>query len=122
MSERSPPPTESDANRGSASVEQLCQQFLERWQQGRPKPIERVLSKASAADQKRLLRGLLIVELRCRRKAGDDPQPAEYSARFPDDSALISQAFEMVPPARRKAKDPAADDPPERPQRVAEKP
>src|SRR6516162_2225539 len=60
MSESLQPPGDAGTDRGSVSVEQLCQRFLESWQEGRARPIEKFLSKAPHIDRRRLLRGLLI--------------------------------------------------------------
>src|SRR6185312_477975 len=102
MSLSSQPPVEPNAVRGSDLIEQLSHRFLESWQLGQPEQIEKLLMQVSAADQERLLRGLLIIELGRRRKAGHDPQSEEYSRRFPHHAALVKQVFEMAPPARRK--------------------
>ena len=102
MSLSSQPPVEPDAVRGSDLIEQLSHRFLESWQLGQPEQIEKLLMQVSTADQQRLLRGLLIIELGRRRNAGDDPQAEEYARRFPHHAALVTQVFEMAPQARRK--------------------
>lgn len=84
------------------SVEQICHQFLHDREQGQAKPIEHLLKQVARPERPRLLRGLLIVELRSRREAGEDPPVAEYVARFPDQESLVRQVFEMVPPAGKK--------------------
>jgi hypothetical protein len=102
MSLSSHTPVEPDAVRGTDPIEQISHRFLESWQLGEPEQIERLLMQVSTADQERLLRGLLIIELGRRRNAGEDPQPEEYARRFPHHGGLVKQVFEMAPPARRK--------------------
>jgi hypothetical protein len=102
MSLSSHPPVEPDSARGPDLIEQISHRFLESWQLGQPEQIEKLLMQVSTADQERLLRGLLIIELGRRRNAGDDPRPDEYARRFPHQAALVKQVFEMAPQARRK--------------------
>ncbi len=102
MSLSSQPPVEPEAVRGPDLIEQISHRFLESWQLGQPEQIETLLMQVSTADQERLLRGLLIIELGRRRNAGHDPQPDEYVRRFPHQAALVKQVFEMAPQARRK--------------------
>ena len=64
----------------------------------------RLETGSAAADRKRpggsrrvattaLLEELLRVEVELRRRAGDDPAPAEYVARFPEHTALVAAVF-----------------------------
>jgi hypothetical protein len=118
MSLSSQPPVEPDAVRGSDLIEQLSHRFLESWQLGQPEQIEKLLMQVSTADQERLLRGLLIIELGRRRNAGHDPQPEEYARRFPHHAALVKQVFEMAPPARKKKSRPSGEAPQPAPPRL----
>jgi hypothetical protein len=120
MSLSSQTPIEPDAVSGPDLIEQLSHRFLESWQLGQPEQIEKLLMKVPTADQARLLRGLLIIELGRRRNAGDDPQPEEYARRFPHHRGLVTQVFEMAPPARKKKSRPPGEAP--RPSPAAENP
>lgn len=104
MSLSSLPTTGSGASRGFASVEDLCHHFLTNWKSGERQPIEMLLPKVSADDQDRLLRGLLVIELRSRRNAGEDPLAEEYVERFPGRDVLVKQVFEMVPARRGRSR------------------
>src|SRR5260370_24589408 len=117
MSLSSHPPVEPDAARGPDLIEQISHRFLESWQLGEPQQIETLLMQVSTADQERLLRGLLIIELGRRRNAGEDPQPEEYARRFPHHGGLGKQGFEMAPPAPKEKSPPARETPPPAPPR-----
>ena len=77
MSASSNRPADPETDHELNLVEQICHQFLESWRQGAPTSIERLLSEVSGPNQQRLLRGLLIIELRRRRNEGGEPQIAE---------------------------------------------
>src|SRR5260221_8486802 len=115
------PPIEPDAVRGADLIEQISHRFLESWQLGEPGQIEKLLMQVATADQERLLRGLLIIELGRRRNAGDDPQSEEYARRFPHHGGLVKQVFEMAPPARRRKSRPPTEAPPAAPQKSIER-
>src|SRR5258708_37625519 len=102
MSLSSHPPVEPDAVRGPDLIEQISHRFLESWQLGQPEQIEKLLMQVSTADQERLLRGLLIIELGRRRNAGEDPQPEEYARRVPHHGGAVEKGFAKGPPARRE--------------------
>ena len=111
MSLSSHPPVEPDAAGRPDLIEQISHRFLESWQLGQPEQIEKLLMKVPPADQERLLRGLLIIELGRRRNTGEDPQPDEYVRRFPHHGGLIKQVFEMAPRARKKKSRPPGETP-----------
>ncbi len=68
--------------------------FLKSMQGGRQPRIEDFLPFVSDELQAALLPELLLVEFGVRRDAGDSVSPAEYVARFPEHSELISKLVE----------------------------
>jgi WD40 repeat protein len=83
-------------------VDRACDRFEAAWRAagtaGRPR-LEDYLAEAPAALRPVLLPELLALELAYRRRAGERPEPAEYTARFPDQPALVAAAFaEAAPP------------------------
>jgi hypothetical protein len=68
--------------------------FERAWKQG-PRPrIEDYLGEAEPGVRAALLEELLRVELELRRSCEEDPAPAEYTARFPQRTAVIAAAFD----------------------------
>src|SRR5262249_19536510 len=73
-----------------------------------PRPrIEDYLAEVDEPRRIALLGELLRVECELRRRAGDDPAPAQYAARFPGHAAVIEAVFGPGPsrPARSVPED-----------------
>jgi len=70
-------------------IDQTCDHFEAAWKAGsRPDPRE-YLGAATGSMRSVLLRQLLFLDWDYRRRAGDEPRPDDYHARFPGDPALI---------------------------------
>ena len=65
----------------------------------RPK-IEDLAMGLEPRDRDRMVLELLALEVELRRKAGEDPRPRDYEARFPDPPGLIHEAFELAEATR----------------------
>ena len=74
-------------------VVSACERFEDGWKGDKRPSLESCLDSVSDADRSRLLHELLALELELRRKAGEQPEPAEYFARFPHDIPVIQSAF-----------------------------
>jgi tetratricopeptide (TPR) repeat protein len=70
-------------------IDQTCDRFEAAWKAGpRPDPAD-FLDAAGEPERSALLRQLLLLDWDYRRRAGDDPSPTEYHARFPADPTVI---------------------------------
>ncbi len=82
-----------------ARVCEAVEQFGAAWQavaEGeRPPWIEDALRKISATDQPAFLRELLVIDLNCRRRFGEQPIVKDYAARFPKHAKLVDEVFEV---------------------------
>jgi hypothetical protein len=65
-------------------VDAACYRFEKAWREGRRPRIEDCLNELPAAERLALLHELIPLDIDYRRLAGEDPQPAEYHARFPE--------------------------------------
>jgi serine/threonine-protein kinase len=65
-------------------LDPLYDRFEAAWAAGQRPVIEDFLAEVAERDRPAVLRELLLVELHYRRQAGEDAQPNEYLARFPD--------------------------------------
>ncbi len=74
-------------------INAAADRFESDWQQGLRPLIENYLAEVHESRRPALLGELLRVELELRRRAGDDPAPAEYAARFPEHGALVEAVF-----------------------------
>jgi tetratricopeptide (TPR) repeat protein len=81
-----PPLSPSEARQ----IDQTCDRFEVAWKARRPTP-EEYLAEVGEPARAALLRQLLLVDWDYRRRAGEDPQAADYQARFPCDSAVIEE-------------------------------
>jgi WD40 repeat protein len=74
-------------------INAAADRFERAWKHG-PRPrIEDYLTEVDDQRRAALLYELLRVELELRRRAGDDPAPAEYAARVPEHAELIEAVF-----------------------------
>jgi serine/threonine-protein kinase len=81
-------------------LDRLCDRFEAAWAAGQRPKLEDFLAEAAEADQTALLRELLLVELYYRRRAGEQPTPQDYTARFPAfDLGWLADAGAPVAPA-----------------------
>src|SRR4051812_33045259 len=81
--------------------------FDQAWKSGSRPQIEEYLAGLAEPRRGLLLEELVRVELQRRRGMGEDPSPAEYCRRFPEDASVIDAAF-----APRTADWPDAGSPP----------
>ncbi len=87
MSEMLLPPSLSPAE--VWQIEQVCDRFEAAWKAGQRPRLEAYLGPAAEPLRTTLLRQLLALDWEYRLRAGDQPQTAEYEARFPDVRTLI---------------------------------
>jgi tetratricopeptide (TPR) repeat protein len=71
-------------------IDALCNRFEKAWKEGRRPAIEDYLAEAPAPERSPLLRELIALEMAYRRLAGEQPQAAEYHARFPNLASGLS--------------------------------
>jgi WD40 repeat protein len=64
-------------------INAVCDRFERAWCTGQRPNIEDYLGDTPEPERAALLRELLALEIAYRQKAGEQPQPAEYRARFP---------------------------------------
>jgi serine/threonine protein kinase/tetratricopeptide (TPR) repeat protein len=74
-------------------VDALCQRFEAEWRAGHELRIEEYLAEADPPQRVALFRELLALELELRQGVGEQPNPREYHARFPDHTAAIAAVF-----------------------------
>jgi WD40 repeat protein/serine/threonine protein kinase len=79
----------TDSVARAREVDALCDRFEANWQAGQRPRLEAYLEGADEPLRTLLLRHLLAVEWEYRLRAGDQPDLAEYKARFPDAAALL---------------------------------
>jgi WD40 repeat protein/tRNA A-37 threonylcarbamoyl transferase component Bud32 len=79
-------------------VDQVCDRFEAAWRTGWRPRIEDNLGEAQTdAERAILLHELILLEVECRRRAGEIPQPGDYQPRFPElDLQWLLQA--LAPP------------------------
>jgi hypothetical protein len=65
-------------------IEPACDRFELAWQAGQRPRIEDYLGELPEPGRSALARELIALEIDYRRRAGEDPRPDEYRARFPD--------------------------------------
>ena len=99
-------------------VDDFALQFDQAWRSGTQPRIEDYLVSVAEPRRGLLLEELVRVELQRRRGRGEDPSPAEYHRRFPDDAPVIDAALGLPPAdspgveaAPRDAPQPAAEGP-----------
>jgi WD40 repeat protein/Flp pilus assembly protein TadD len=65
-------------------IDEACNRFELAWKAGQQPRIEDVVKDWPEPGRLALLRELIALEMDCRRQAGEQPQPQEYRARFPE--------------------------------------
>jgi WD40 repeat protein len=65
-------------------IDEACNAFELAWQAGQRPRIEDVVGDRPEPERSVLLHELIALEMAYRQRAGEQPQPAEYQARFPD--------------------------------------
>jgi tetratricopeptide (TPR) repeat protein len=70
-------------------IDQACDRFEAAWKAGRRPDAADFLDIISERARSVLLRQLLLLDWEYRRRAGDNPQSADYQERFPADTAVI---------------------------------
>src|SRR6516225_3694668 len=82
----------------AARVDAVCDRFEAAWQAGQRPRVEDYLGDAPEPERSALVRHLIAVDVEYRQKQGEQPQAAEYQARFPAlDPAWVEEA--VAPPA-----------------------
>lgn len=109
------PQDQPTATESAAGIlDRLCDQFeMELRQQRRPW-IEDYLCQVEACDRSGLLRELVLLELHYRRQHGEQPTPAEYLRRFPEQQELLCSdpdTWKTVSTDARPPVDPAETQP-----------
>ena len=74
-------------------INRVCDGFEAAWRAGRRPAAEDQLTGLAGPERSALLCDLLATELECRRSLGEQPDSAEYQARFPDDVTVVETAF-----------------------------
>ncbi len=74
-------------------LEDLCDDFEQRWKKHQRPRIETFLARIGPAQRRQLLSHLIGMEIYWRRQLGESPFREEYLQRFPDDRAIIQQQF-----------------------------
>jgi serine/threonine-protein kinase len=92
-SNSSPPVRRARVGSRVIRIDDACDRYEAGWVSG-PRPrIEQFLDQVAAIERPSLLRELLAIELEIRRGRGEAPTVQEYLTRFPDNSALVNDAF-----------------------------
>src|SRR6516165_8654924 len=79
-------------------VDQICNRFEAAWKKGQRPRLEDCLRDVDEQDRAIVLRELVLLEIACRKRLGETPEPAEYLARFPTlDLAWLSKAHRAMP-------------------------
>jgi WD40 repeat protein/serine/threonine protein kinase len=77
----------------AARVDMTCDRFEAAWQAGQRPRVEDYLGDAPEPGRSALARHLILVDVEYRQKQGEQPQAAEYRARFPAlDPAWVEEA------------------------------
>ena len=71
-------------------LDRVCRQFEQAWRLNRPLTIEQCLSEVESVERAHLLEELIASEWELRVRRGEDPEPAEYLARFPHEPELVA--------------------------------
>jgi serine/threonine-protein kinase len=100
MNDADPPRVDPMTPSGAGRLEDVCDRFEAAWRAGERPQIEEYWSADRTAPLGRLLmRELLLVEMAYRRALGESPRPDDYTARFPDETEAILDAFTAYPTA-----------------------
>jgi serine/threonine-protein kinase len=79
-------------------VDEACDRFEAAWLAGARPRIEDYLPASAGPERESYLRELLILELAYRRRDGEQPNFAEYAARFPEHRAAVGALFGVPRP------------------------
>jgi serine/threonine protein kinase len=79
-------------------IEQACNRFEAAWKSNPPVKAEDFLGETPEPERSALLRELLVLELECRRRAGEVPGADEYLARLPGQTELVHACFDDSAP------------------------
>ena len=75
-------------------IDDLCADFERQWQSGSPPTIESVVAgNIAKIERDVLLAELIVLDVDYKRRRGDSPTAQKYLDRFPDDAAIINEAF-----------------------------
>src|SRR5579871_1493549 len=97
--------SEESSSTDRSTVEELCQEFMQAWQENAAPSLEQFLARVPEHQRARLLRALLVIEVRFRCRNGDIPHRRDYTSRFPEERGLIKEVFQLVPKQIRTATD-----------------
>jgi hypothetical protein len=90
----------------TTSFDLLLEEFESALHQGERPEISLYLERAAESQRSQLLRELIRVDLCCRRDESPAPGEMEYQALFPDEHAIVAEAFRLFrqqPTARANA-------------------
>ena len=76
-------------------IDRICLEFEDRWQAKESPRIENYLGQVQDSERPQLLLELLRLEVEYRRDGFPPPNFEEYLTRFPHDSAIVREAFEI---------------------------
>ncbi|QDU94501.1 protein kinase domain-containing protein [Lignipirellula cremea] len=86
-------PAPASAADAPAGLDRIADEFEAAWRVGTRPQLSAYLAENPSIDAADLLRKLISVEIELRRAAGEHPRPEEYSSIFPDQSAVLCEAF-----------------------------
>ena len=75
-------------------IDQICDRFEAEWKSSRRPEIGAYIASSHGRLRTELLCELLAIELEYRSRLGEQLSSEEYDSRFPNDVAVISDAFE----------------------------
>ncbi len=82
-------------------LERVCSGFEAAWRRGETPSIEQALGETAGPERTQVLRELLFLDIDCRWRRGGRPRTADYTARFPEDVALVEAAFASIEGSQR---------------------
>ena len=92
-----------------AEIDELCDRFDRELVAGNKPGIELYLEDAPGVARLELLSELLAMEIEYRRQQGENPEPSDYSSRFPQQEQIIDREFPSDRARRRDQKTDAED-------------
>jgi Protein kinase domain len=75
-------------------IDRVCERIEAAWKRGARPRIEDSLEQSSAEEFPELLSEVLLLEWTYRRSRGDRFEASEYSARFPDHTPVVAEAWQ----------------------------
>src|SRR5437870_3352982 len=75
-------------------IDRVCERLEDGWKRGERPRIEDSLPRSSADDLPELLSEVLLLEWTYRRGRGERFEANEYSARFPDQTPVVAEAWQ----------------------------